>query len=191
MRLDGPEGQGSQTTMGDVVPFVRRAAGYEADLRAENPDWAPDKIARVAMLCGVIERRTAAIVELPIQSNPDREASSGPPASILAFPATLNGEALLTRYAWLVMRHREWGIEEVDEDVRPILGGVAHLDLGADEDRMRYLVREWTARIEKRAQVKDWLASMGADRGQVTDAESALFFIYDRFAGKSDLPPSA
>ena len=56
MRLDGLEGEGSQTMMGSVVPFIPRAAGYEAALRAENPDWAPDKIARVAALCRALEQ---------------------------------------------------------------------------------------------------------------------------------------
>lgn len=59
MRLDGPEGQGSQTTMGSVVPFVPRAAGYEAALRAEHPNWERDKIARVAMLCRLIDQRVS------------------------------------------------------------------------------------------------------------------------------------
>jgi hypothetical protein len=44
----------------NVIAFPEQDRGYFAELRAEHPDWSIEKVARVAMLCQIVEQRMEA-----------------------------------------------------------------------------------------------------------------------------------
>lgn len=122
-----------------------------------------------------------------------RKTTTGPTADLIEFPNSLVGDALFARWAWLCLNYRSWETEESDgalseKETRELPGGVT---ASGQTRRVRSQVLQWSAHIEKRARVKDWLDSLGVDWDKTKDAESALFFVFDQLSRQQGVPAAA
>lgn len=136
---------------------------------------------------------TGNITRLPVTMKRGRKTTTGPKGDLIEFPNSLVGDALLARWAWLCLNRNDWETEESDgalseKETRDLPGCVT---ASGRTQKTRSQVREWSAQIEKRARVKDWLESIGIDWNKTKDAESALFFVFDQFTDQQGVPPAA
>jgi hypothetical protein len=143
---------------------------------------------------------SAQTIRFPKAMKRGAKVKRGPMAAILAFPTALVGYELCTRWAWLNRKHSDWrneSIDGADDDAESITFDIDFARRMAStcgevfsEDKMRSDVRKWTAIVEKRVRVKDWVESLGVDWVEVKSAEHALCFVFDRFHARG-LPPAA
>ncbi len=148
---------------------------------------------------------TAVTVQFPRQMKRGPKVRRGPCAQILHFPAPLTGDALHAEWFWLRDVCDRWDHEDLPTDTdlaafdkekfeRSMLTiGVVRMALGKAEitdSEMRQDITNWRAKIEKRAQVKDWLDELGVDWKHAFNPELALFFAFDRLTA-CELPTSA
>ncbi len=104
----------------------------------------------------------------------------------------MNRVELGERHHWMMANCGKWETEATDG--RIYLAPMVHLLMTELEKRlpdkcppltvetMRRNIVEGRKLIEKRNQVKAWLASLGADPENIKDAEQALFFAFDKLA---------
>lgn len=147
---------------------------------------------------------TAQLIQFPRAKKRGPKVRSGPSASLLQFPAQMVGAELQRRWVWLSSNWSKWANEEIDGERDPddrwsveasyLVGQAAkgRLSEGARmaqvDPAARDDIRKWEAHIRKRTAVKDWLERLGVDWDDARGVEDALFFAYDRLAGR--VPPS-
>lgn len=148
----------------------------------------------------------AAVIRFPRPMKRGAKVRRGPSAQMLQFPALLSGAELYAEWQWLSDHADRWEDEELPEsddladfdqskfDRQRRLQDMVREHLGREpkmDDDLRRDVAKWRAQIEKRAQVKDWLETLGVDWEEAFKPERALFFAFDCMHSSSEIPTSA
>jgi len=133
---------------------------------------------------------SAQTIPFPRAKKRGAKVKRGPCAVLLQFPAPASDEEVARQFTWLALNAvRDWHEERL---VGPV---EERFCVVSDDPEIRAITRqramEMAEVVRRRVTVKDWLESLGADWGEVKDAEEALWFLLERFRTSSGIPPAA